>query len=163
VVPLGSARSAAKAVASAPRPKFTGRAAILSLVLLVLAMSYASSLRAYVQQRKEIAELKSTIAERTTEIAKLEREKRRWQDPAFVEKQARSRFGYLMPGEVSYVVTGADGKPLEAGAELADPDSVVKPPVPTAWWDSAWESVKLAGNPPKPGSRVPATDIDGTQ
>ena len=37
------------------RPRLTGRAAILVLVLAVLTVSYASSLRAYLQQREHIA------------------------------------------------------------------------------------------------------------
>ena len=41
------------------RPRLTGRAAILVLVLAVLAVSYASSLRAYLQQRVHIVELKA--------------------------------------------------------------------------------------------------------
>src|SRR5688572_6777678 len=81
------------------RPRFTGRAAVLVLVLAVLTVSYASSLRAYLQQRSHIGDLKAQIAERETAINALEREKQRWQDPAFVKAQARARFGYLMPGE----------------------------------------------------------------
>jgi hypothetical protein len=136
---------------------------VLSLVLLVLAMSFASSLRAYVQQRSEIDDLKTTIAQRSANIDRLEREKRRWEDPAFVQAQARARFGYLMPGETSYVVLGVDGKPLEAGAALADPDTVLKKPAPTAWWSPVWSSVQFAGHPPrKVGGDGPATEIDGT-
>ena len=144
------------------RPRFTGRAAVLVLVLAVLTVSYGSSLKAYLQQRSEIADLKSQITERATSIDALEREKRRWDDPAFVQAQARARFGYLLPGETSYIVLGADGRPLEGGASLKDPAEVVKVE-PTAWWTSAWESVELAGNPPTSGSgKPPASEIDGT-
>src|SRR6478672_1274590 len=45
-------------------PRFTSRAVILLLVLAVLAMSYASSMRAYLQQRSHIADLKTQIAQR---------------------------------------------------------------------------------------------------
>ena len=131
------------------RPRFTGRAAILVLVLAVLAVSYASSMRAYLQQRAHIQELKTQIAQREANIDDLEREKRRWRDPAYVQAQARERFGYLMPGETSYVVLGADGKPLESvTALLPKKDVLVKEP--TAWWTTAWDSVLIAGNPPAP-------------
>src|SRR5262245_42569957 len=79
------------AVAAPPRPRLTGRAAILILILAVLAVSYASSMRAYLQQRAHIADLKQQIAERSASINDLESEKRRWQDAAYVEKQARER------------------------------------------------------------------------
>ena len=141
------------------RPRFTGRAAVLVLVLAVLTVSYASSLRAYLQQREHIGDLKEAIAERESAINALEREKQRWQDPAFVKAQARARFGYLMPGETGFLVLDKDGNPLESQTSLSDPDEVIKT-VPTAWWSQAWASVELAGNPPPP-SDVPATEIDG--
>ena len=59
------------------------------LVLAVLTVSYASSLKAYLQQRQHIAELRSQIAQSEADIDALEREKSRWRDPAFVQSQAR--------------------------------------------------------------------------
>ena len=106
---------------------------MLVLVVAVLTVSYGSSLKAYLQQRSQIAELKEQIAVREQSIGALEREKRRWEDPAFVQAQARERFGYLMPGETSYVVLDENGQPLESEARLHDPDEVVKVE-PTAWW-----------------------------
>ncbi|HEY0643000.1 MAG TPA: septum formation initiator family protein [Nocardioides sp.] len=143
------------------RPRFTGRAAVLVLVLAVLTVSYASSLRAYLQQRSHIGDLKAQIAEREASIDNLEREKKRWDDPAYVKAQARARFGYLMPGESGFEVIGPDGKPLEAQASLNDPSDVIKT-VPKAWWTAAWESMELAGNPPPPDAE-PADLIDGTK
>ncbi len=151
----------ARPVAGPRRPRFTGRAAVLVLVLAVLTVSYASSLRAYLQQRSHIGDLKVQIAEREASIDQLEREKRRWDDPAYVKAQARARFGYLMPGESGFEVIGVDGRPLEAQASLNDPDEVIRT-VPKAWWTAAWESVELAGNPPPPDPE-PAELIDGTQ
>ena len=150
--------AAASTAAGQRRPRFTGRAAILILVVAVLTVSYASSLRAYLQQRSHIADLKAQIAERSASIDDLEREKRRWNDPAFVQAQARERFGYLMPGETSYVVLGEDGKPLESDTDLPD-SSDVRKPEPPAWWGPVWESTKLAGNPPQ-HQAPPATEIE---
>lgn len=134
---------------------------MLVLVLAVLTFSYASSLRAYLQQREHIGELKSAIAKREASINALEREKRRWQDPEFRKQQARARFGYIMPGETSFLVLDENGKPLESETSLGDPDDVIKT-APTAWWSDAWVSVELAGNPPAP-TEGPVTEIDGTQ
>jgi cell division protein FtsB len=143
------------------RPRFTGRAAILVLVLAVLAVSYASSMRAYFQQRAHIQELKTQIAQREANIDDLEREKRRWRDPAYVQAQARERFGYLMPGETLYVVLDENGDPLESQTSLTDPATVTDD-TPTAWWTSEWKSVQLAGLPPKPQA-PPASEIDGSR
>ena len=130
------------------------------LVLAVLTVSYASSMRAYLEQRAHIGDLKAQIAEREANIDDLEREKQRWDDPAYVKAQARARFGYLMPGEAGFEVIGADGKPLEAQASLNDPSDVIKT-VPKAWWTAAWESMELAGNPPPPDEE-PVDLVDGT-
>ena len=150
--------AAAAAQGAAPRSRLTGRAAILVLVLAVLTVSYASSLRAYLDQRAHITDLKSQIALRQADIADLEREMRRWDDPAFVKQQARE-LNYVMPGETAYVVLDEDGEPLESDSELTDPSTVAQRP-PTAWWSTAWESVELAGNPPKP-EPPPAEKIGG--
>jgi cell division protein FtsB len=125
---------------------------VLVLVLSVLTISYASSLKAYFQQHSQIQQLRGQIASSESSIQELESEKQRWQDPAYVKEQARARFGYLMPGETSYVVIGSDGKPLAAQATLSDPRTSVTR-TPTAWWTSEWKSVQLAGNPPAADSK----------
>ncbi len=133
-----------------PEPResrFTGRAMVLLLVLSVLTISYASSLKAYFQQHSQIQQLRSQIASSESDIHRLESEKTRWNDPAYVREQARARFGYLMPGQTSYVVIGADGKPLAAQSTLSDPRTNTSS-TPTAWWTTEWRSVELAGNPP---------------
>jgi cell division protein FtsB len=159
-----SRRAVPRAVVEARRPRFTGRAAILVLVVAVLTVSYASSLRAYLQQRSHIEDLKSQIALRQASIHDLEREKERWQDPAFVRQQARE-LNYVMPGETSYVVLDENGEPLEKNSELTDPSTVARKP-PTAWWSTAWQSVEIAGNPPKPeappASKIDEKKIDGS-
>ena len=134
---------------------------MLVLVLAVLTVSYASSLRAYLQQRSHIGDLRAQIAERGSSINDLEREKQRWNDPAYVKAQARARFGYLMPGESGFEVIGVDGEALEAQATLNDPSEVIKT-MTKAWWTAAWESMELAGNPPPPAEE-PADLIDGTR
>ena len=88
--------------------------AVLVLVLAVLAVSYASSLRAYLQQRSHIDALESQIQSTTAEIDELEREKDRWEDPAYVAQQARIRFGYVGPGETPFVVLDENGDPIDA-------------------------------------------------
>ena len=147
--------------AEPPRSRFTGRAAVLVLVLAVLTVSYASSLRAYLEQRGHINDLKTQIAEHEATINSLETEKDRWEDPGYVAKQARERLGYVMPGEKTYLVLGEDGKPLEPASQLQDPSTVIST-TQTPWWSDGWASVELAGNPPKTG-RPPASQIDGTK
>jgi len=162
---VDAAAAEPRAVATTPRrSRLTGRAAVLVLVVAVLMVSYASSMKAYLQQRSHVEELRSQIAERESRIAKLEREKERWEDPAYVRQQARERFGYVLPGETSFVVVDGNGDPVDDASSLHDPADVVKVE-PTAWWTSAWASMELAGRPPRmeppPVERIgaPATKI----
>jgi cell division protein FtsB len=153
--------AAGGAQADRPRSRLTGRAAVLVLVVAVLTVSYASSLRAYLQQRSQINDLKSSIARHETNIDELESEKARWDDPAYVEQEARLRLGYVMPGEKTYLVLGEDGKPLEPASALPGPSTAIAAEQ-APWWSDGWASVQLAGNPPKTG-KPPASEIDGTK
>lgn len=132
---------------------------MLVLVLGVLMVSYASSMRAYLEQKEHLASLRASIADSEENIEHLKREKRRWKDPAFVEAQARQRFGWVMPGEIGYQVIGEDGEPLARDESLTDPDEVVAEDRPL-WWQAAWGSVVAAGNPedeePPPADRIRA-------
>ncbi len=139
-----------------PRPRFTNRMAILVVVLAVLVVSYASSMRAYLQQRSHINDLRAQIDSSERDIRALEREKRRWDDPAYVETQARERFGWVLPGETSYQVIDRDGNPLERSDELTDPDSVARQ-VPDPWWDKVYGTLEAADHPKK--APAPKTNI----
>jgi cell division protein FtsB len=148
--------------APAPRPKFTNRAAILLIVFAVLVVSYASSMRAYLQQRDHINDLKQQIVTSKASIAKAEREKRRWRDPAYVEAQARERFGWVLPGETSYQVLDAHGQPLTGDDELTDPASIAQPKQ-RAWWTKAYSTLEAADHPEKKVTPTPATRITPDQ
>ncbi|MGN0063650.1 MAG: septum formation initiator family protein [Nocardioides sp.] len=144
------------------RARPTGRLGILLLVVAVLVVSYASSLRAYLVQRDHIASTKAEIAERQSRISALEREKQRWEDPAYVQAQA-TKLGYVKIGEVGFLVLDEDGSPLESEVELSDPDDVLRT-TPTPWWSKAWASMESAGDPPTEAEKL-QTDkiIDGTK
>ncbi|NUR09460.1 MAG: septum formation initiator family protein, partial [Nocardioidaceae bacterium] len=140
--------------------RFTSRAAVLVLVLAVLTVSYASSLRAYLEQRRHIESLQQDIATSQASITSLQREKRRWNDPAFVKTVAHQRFGWVMPGEIGFQVLDDHGRPVDHQDSLSDPDEVTEANRPL-WWQSAWGSVVQAGKPvvkpadaPQPVKRI---------
>lgn len=138
-------REAGAQVATLPS-RLTGRAAVLVLVVAALLVSYASSLKAHLEQRSHIDSLRSSIADSERQIASLRREKARWDDPAYVEAQARARFAFGYPGEIGYQVLDVDGSPLDAASSLDDPapaDGDGRP----EWWESTLASVDAAGKP----------------
>ena len=131
------------------------------MVLLILTISYASSLRIYFAQAHEIAATKAQIADRQQRIAELESDVARWERPDYVRTQARERLGWVVPGETGYKVVDANGKPLGGGAEItADTPEPQKPQ--DAWWDKLWGSVEAADQPapvkPKPKPAKPITE-----
>lgn len=132
------------------------------MVFAILVVSYASSMRAYLRQRDHINDLKSQIATAQAQIDVAQREKRRWSDPAYVEQQARERFGWLLPGETGYQVIGSDGKPLTGHDALTDPSSVA-PSKPDGWWTKVRASLDAADHPEKLKKPKPATNITPTQ
>jgi hypothetical protein len=125
---------------------------LLSVVLLLIA-SYTSSLHAWWEQRGDIQSTKAEIAMREKEIVRLEDQKDRWDDPAFVAQQARARFGWVMPGEVGYRVIGSDGTVQGDVPTLDEPPSTA----PTPWYDKLRGSVEQAGKEP---SRTPTKKPD---
>ena len=54
-----------------------------------------------------------------------------------------------MPGEKTYLVLDENGNALRPQSDLDDPAEVLST-TPTPWWSDAWDSVELAGHPPKP-------------
>lgn len=123
---------------------------MLAVLLLLVAAATAPSLRDFVNQQAELAALEDEVAEREQRVTELEDQLRRWEDPAFMAAQARQRFGFVMPGEVGYVVLD---EPV-AEAEEVDPSTAAAlgaAQTDRAWFGSLWESLEQAG------AEVPAT------
>ena len=121
--------------------KVTARAAILLVVAVMLIASYTASLHAWWQQRAEIVALEAKNRATKAQIADLEDQQKRWDDPAYVRQQARERFGWVMPGEVGYRVIGADGEIKGDVSQLEEPTTKVQGP----WVERLWGSVVEAG------------------
>jgi cell division protein FtsL len=110
----------------------TKRAGILALVVCALALTVAVPLRNYVAQRQELAAVSEQQQALSAEVARLQQERARLSDPAEIEAQARSRLGYVMPGEVPYVVQ----LPLPPGPDPADAANAGVP-----WYRVLWREV----------------------
>jgi cell division protein FtsB len=124
----------------------TARAIALAVVLLILTISYATSLRIYFSQAHEISATRAEIAERQRRIHDLQGELARWDDEAYVRTQARERLGWVVPGETGYTVVGADGKPLGGGAQISA-EAATQEPLQNSWWSKLWGSVEAADRP----------------
>ena len=130
-----------------PKPrhqlKLTRRAAWLGFVALLLAWSYVTSLHTWWTQRAEIQTKKAEIAQLKKDIDTIEYEFDRWRDSAYIEAQARQRFGWVMPGEVGYKVIGLDGEVKGATTSLSNPGDAQG----SSWYSRMWGSISWAGKP----------------
>ena len=118
---------------------------MIALVLLVLVISYASTLRAWLAQRDEIDAARAELVQTRERVAQLTDDKERWKDPAFARAEARERLGWVLPGEVHYQVLDEHGRPIGNDVSLDDP-RVAAEPLPTDWYSTIWGSVQSAGS-----------------
>ena len=68
----------------------------------------APQLQYWFAQRQQITDAQAQLAAMRDSNNKLKNAKNRWEDPVYVRSQARDRLFYVLPGEISYLVVGAD-------------------------------------------------------
>lgn len=125
--------------------RMTRRLAAVLAIVAVLIISLITSLRVYVDQRQQISQARAAIASSQEHISQLDNEQQRWNDPDYVRAQARSRLGWVMPGETGYQVVDANGDPYGGGAKIDR--TGVGAQQAEAWWQRAWDSNKSADKP----------------
>lgn len=136
----------------------TQRAIILAVVLVVLLVSYATTLRVYFNQQYHLAQTRQQIAQHEDSIAKLSDEIERWNDPEYVKIQARERLGWVVPGETGYRVIGPDGEPYGGGSQIGSAQ-LPEGEYARTWWDRMWGSVQAADDPEPVDDEVPDEPI----
>jgi cell division protein FtsB len=68
----------------------------------------APQLQYWFAQRQQITDAQAQLAAMRDSNNQLKNAKNRWEDPIYVRSQARDRLFYVLPGEISYLVVGAD-------------------------------------------------------
>jgi hypothetical protein len=112
-------------------------------VLCGLLITVALPLRSYVVQRQHIGHLRETVMTQRERVAELEASRARWQDPAYVQAQARERLFFVLPGETQYVVLEPEGPQVPGvvmGATPAEAAAALEQP----WFSRLWLSVEGA-------------------
>ena len=78
---------------------------ILTLALVILGVGILGpQINVLVEQRRDVADLEQLVREKEMAIDDLEKQRARWEDPAYIRAQARERLFYVMPGEISFIV-----------------------------------------------------------
>jgi cell division protein FtsB len=115
----------------------------VALVVVLLSVFLFPTVSGYLQQRQEISALEQDIETRQQEITALEGQVARWDDPDFVEHQARERLRFVRPGETAFTVLDDTGEQLtEAVPGMAPVTADIHELRP--WYGEVWESVKVA-------------------
>ena len=120
--------------------------AILASIFVMLAITLIPAVRATLNQQGQINELRDRLVQQRGNVAALQQEQRQWNDPAYVEQQARERLKFVRVGERSYtVIDGQAGPALAGGQKIAAPSKVAAVNVP--WYGQLWQSIVIADNP----------------
>lgn len=109
--------------------------ALLALMLVIL----TPTLRSFLQQRTEIAELRQQKTSGQQRVDALRARTEQWKNPAFVKKQAEQRLGFAAPGkQITVYVDDSDAThavPSDNG--VTNVTSLASHP----WYGQLWGSI----------------------
>ena len=125
----------------------TTKTVIMGITLVFAGVVMFRTVTAYLYQRAQYDLVVSQVASAQATATALESELAQWQDDAYVKAQARERLSYVMPGETSYIVVGADSVTRPPGQGGVDPQETAVP-----WYEVLRQSAVVAGEvtPQKP-------------
>jgi cell division protein FtsL len=125
---------------AAPRStRFTGRAAVLAVVICAIVLSLAYPVREYMTQRSQIESLVAQQQTMLAQVRNLQAQQARLADPTYVEQLARQELDMCFPGTRCYIVEGS--LPSVSLAQAAEQG-------PAPWYDKLWRSVQQADASP---------------
>jgi cell division protein FtsB len=93
--------------------RLSGFSLLIMALTLLGVLILAPQFQILIEQRQEISDLQAQAKAQQEDLEQLEKDRARWDDPAYVRAQARDRLYYVMPGEISYLVFD-DGAQIDA-------------------------------------------------
>jgi cell division protein FtsB len=127
---------------------FSGFSLLMLAIIVLFVVVLAPSLRTLVQQQEQIASMQRQVAEQKADVAQKKHDLARWDDPAYIEAQARDRLLYVYPGEESYLVMGSEKGTEPTPKPTTESGTPVSSTVQTPkvdWVQSMLSSVMQAG------------------
>ena len=95
-----------------------GRNLAVVTTLFVIAITLAPPLQRYFAQRAQIHAQLNQLHDSQATLDAAANELAKWNDPAYIASQARSRLHYVFPGEHQYIVIGLPD-PATSGSQPA--------------------------------------------
>jgi len=122
--------------------RLSGFTFVMLFVIVLAIVVLAPSLRTLVEQQNQLVELRQAVEDKKNSVADLEGDIARWDDPAYIEAQARDRLVYVYPGDYTYLVID-DGQTIttDDGAPISDDIQTTK----VDWVRGLLSSIVTAG------------------
>ena len=115
---------------------------ILMVGLTVLGVAIlAPQLKIVVEQRQQVAELQAKVDLMKKQVTAIDKQRARWEDPAYIRTQARERLYYVMPGEVNFLVIND----VNIESTRIDTPTADVTTTDTNWVAGAFNSLLVAG------------------
>ncbi len=143
---------------------FSGFSLLMLAIIVLFVVVLAPSLRTLVQQQEQIAQQQREVASQKADVAQKKKDVARWDDPAYIEAQARDRLLYVYPGEESYLVMGSEDR-AATKRPRTDSGTPVSSTVQTPkvdWVQAMLSSVLTSGLTEQTSQELVAPDVSGT-
>jgi len=108
------------------------RLAVVGALIVFLAVVIAPTVRSYLSQRHQVAQLQAQVAAQEADVKSLKAEKARWSDPKYVEAQAGQRLGFAKPGKTLTVYVTGDTSAAAVAKQAKKSQT---------WYGTLWRSV----------------------
>jgi cell division protein FtsB len=122
-----------------PRRAVTGRALVLGTLVILLLVVLASPLNRYFQSRSSLNDAARQLRDDKSRLTQLQHQLAQWSDPGYVQRQARQRLQYAMPGDTVYVVVNHGQR-----NDIAKTSGTGKHDDQAGWNAKLWASVTRA-------------------
>lgn len=144
--------------------RFSGFSLLMLGIIVLFVVVLAPSLRTLIQQQEQIAQQQREVAAQKEDVSQKRKDVARWDDPAYIEAQARDRLLYVYPGEESYLVMGSEGR-RSSSTPTTDSGTPVSSTVQTPkvdWVQAMLSSVLQSGLTDESRQELVAPDVSGT-
>ncbi|ROP64752.1 cell division protein FtsB [Curtobacterium sp. PhB130] len=144
--------------------RFSGFSLLMLAIIVLFVVVLAPSLRTLIQQQEQIAQQQREVAAQKSDVAQKQKDVARWDDPAYIEAQARDRLLYVYPGEQSFLVMG-EGTSTSDDSPTTDSGTPVSAKVQTPkvdWVQAMMSSVLKSGLSEETTQELVAPDVSGT-
>jgi cell division protein FtsB len=113
---------------------------VLGGIVVLLVVLLASPIHRYLASRSDVSHAAQQLHDDQSRLGDLTKQKARYSDPGYIQRQARIRLQFAMPGDTVYVVVDKGQKSdIEKTA-----GSATKKAAGTEWNTRLWDTVRAA-------------------